>query len=80
MEYIKREFILGGHKAAAMAMLLERARDMLVSSLAPGFVKSVFLEPYPTVGEALKAAKNALGEDASVVIMPYGASTLPSAD
>ena len=75
--HIKCEFILGGHKAAAIAMVLEKARIFLVSGLEPDFVKSVFLEPYSSIDDALKAALSILGKDAKVLAMPYGGSTLP---
>ena len=75
--HIKCEFILGGHKAAAIAMVLEKARIFLVSGLEPDFVKSVFLEPYSSIDEALKDALNIMGENAKVLAMPYGGSTLP---
>lgn len=74
---IRENFVLGGHKAAAIALLLQRARVMLVSELDPDFVRSIFLEPHASAEEALAAARASLGEDASVIIMPYGGSTLP---
>ncbi|MCQ2482879.1 MAG: nickel-dependent lactate racemase [Clostridia bacterium] len=75
--HIKEDFILGGHKAAAIAMVLENARIFLVSSLEPDFVKSVFLEPYSDIQTAIDEAIKVKGEDASVLLMPYGGSTLP---
>lgn len=75
--HIKKDFILGGHKAAAIAMVLEKARIFLVSGLEPDFVKSVFLEPYSSIDEALKAALDIMEKDAKVLAMPYGGSTLP---
>ncbi len=80
IEHIKRDFVLGGHKAAAIAMVLERARIMLVSGLDADFVRSLFLEPQESLGSALTEAFNALGQDASVLLMPYAGSTLPTFD
>lgn len=77
VERIKREFRLGGHKAAAIAMVLERARIFMVSEQSDEFVKNVFLEPYHSVDEAINAALEALGKDAKILAMPYGGSTLP---
>lgn len=77
IERIKREFRLGGHKAAAIAMVLQKARIFLVSELDPAFVKSIFLEPYAEVQSAFDAALSAYGANASVLVMPYGGSTLP---
>ena len=77
IERIHREFVLGGHKAAAIALVLQHASVILVSELAPDFVKSLFLEPQPTVQAALDEAFDRLGAAASVLVMPYGGSTLP---
>ena len=77
IERIGRDFQLGGHKAAAIAMTLEKAQVWLVSELEPDFVRSIFLTPQPSVQEALDAAFAALGRGASVLAMPYGGSTLP---
>ncbi len=77
IERIGRDFQLGGHKAAAIAMTLEKADVYLVSDLEPDFVRSIFLTPQPTVQAALDAAFARLGPEATVLAMPYGGSTLP---
>ena len=77
IDHIKRDFVLGGHKAAAIMMVLQKARIILVSGLEPDFVKSVFLEPCDSIEKALNIALNDLGPDAKVLAMPYGGSTLP---
>lgn len=77
VERIQRDFQLGGHKAAAIALVLKNAEIFLVSEMDPGFVHSIFMQPYGTVQEALDAALYKLGSDASVLVMPYGGSTLP---
>ena len=75
---IREDFQLGGHKAAAIAMVLEKARIFLVSELADDFVRSIFLTPKASVQEALDDARRILGADATVLAMPYGGSTLPT--
>jgi nickel-dependent lactate racemase len=77
IERIRRDFQLGGHKAAAIAMVLENADIYLVSDLAPDFVRSIFLIPFATVAEAYRAAQAKCGADATVLAMPFGGSTLP---
>ncbi len=77
IERIGRDFQLGGHKAAAIAMTLEKADVYLVSEQEPDFVRSIFLTPQPTVQAALDAAFAKLGPEATVLTMPYGGSTLP---
>jgi nickel-dependent lactate racemase len=74
---IKSTFVLGGHKAAAIAMVLQNARVFLVSELEPEFVKKIFLEPYIDVQCALDSAYEVLGEDAKVILVPHGGSILP---
>ena len=78
IERIGREFKLGGHKAAAIAMVLEKAEVDLVSELDDDFVRSVFLTPRSDAQEALDRAFEKLGPDATVLAMPYGGSTLPT--
>ena len=80
VERIEREFKLGGHKAAAIAMVLERAEIYLVSEMAPEFVESLFMKPFPSLEAAYAAAAEKLGPDAGVILMPYGGSTLPKCD
>lgn len=77
IEWIQREFRLGGHKAAAIAMVLESADIYLVSELDDGLVEKIFLRPFHTVQEAFDAAMRKHGPGASVWAMPYGGSTLP---
>ena len=77
IERIGQDFQLGGHKAAAIAMTLEKADIYLVSDLEPDFVRSIFLTPQPSVQQALDAAFEKLGPGATVLAMPYGGSTLP---
>ncbi|MGP1521800.1 MAG: nickel-dependent lactate racemase [Treponema sp.] len=74
---IKQEFKLGGHKAAAIALVLEYADIYLVSDMEDDFVKKLFFTPFKTVQAAFDAAFEKKGTDASVLVMPYGGSTLP---
>lgn len=79
IERIGREFQLGGHKAAAIAMTLQHAQIMLVSELEDDFVRRIFLEPVHSAQEALDEALRRLGGEAKIIAMPYGGSTLPRA-
>jgi nickel-dependent lactate racemase len=58
-------------------MVLENADIYLVSKMDPQLVRKSFLTPYDSVQEAYNAAVEKLGADASVIVMPYGGSTLP---
>ena len=77
IERVKTRFELGGHKAAAIAMVLENAKVVLVSDLPDEQVRAAFLTPAASAQEALDRALREYGPDATVIVMPYGGSTLP---
>ncbi|MDD7492920.1 MAG: lactate racemase domain-containing protein [Clostridiales bacterium] len=77
VERISRDFQLGGHKAAAIAMVLEKASIDLISEMDDDFVRRIFLEPKPSAQAALDAAFRKYGPSATVLAMPHGGSTLP---
>ncbi len=77
IEEIKRNFKLGGHKAAAIASVLLKADLHFVSDLDDDLVKKLNFIPYNTAQEAVDAAFEKQGEDAKVLLMPAGGSTLP---
>ena len=77
VERIGKDFQLGGHKAAAIAMVLQNADIYMVSEMKPDFVRSIFLTPYPSLQKAYAAALEKYGPDATVITMPYGGSVLP---
>lgn len=79
IERIQADFRLGGHKAAAIALVLENADIYLVSEMEKEFVESIFMKHYSSIQSALDAAFAKLGGDATVLVMPYGGSTLPKA-
>ena len=79
IERIGRDFQLGGHKAAAIAMVLQNAEIYLVSDLEDDFVEKIFLKPAKSAQEAFDKAFERLGADATILAMPYGGSTLPRA-
>ncbi|NLY44711.1 MAG: nickel-dependent lactate racemase [Tissierella sp.] len=74
---IKNKFTLGGHKAAAIALVLKKAQIFMVSEMDPCLVKSIFMKPYNTIQEAYDDAVQELGDESRVLVMPYGGSTLP---
>lgn len=78
IERLHRNFRLGGHKAAAIAMVLETKQIDLVSDLDADFVRKIFLTPRPTLQAAVDAALAKYGPGAGVWVMPYGGGTLPT--
>ena len=74
---IQQQFVLGGHKAAAIALVLNKCRIYVVSDLEADEVRQIFMKPYSRVQEALDDALAEFGTNSKVMIMPYGGSTLP---
>ena len=74
---IEKNFKLGGHKAAAIAMILKKAKIFMVSDLDDDLVRNINMKPFSTLQEALDAALIEMGEDAKVLLLPVAGSTLP---
>ncbi len=74
---IKENFKLGGHKAAAIAMILQKAKIFMVSDLEDELVRKINFEPFATVQDAVDAALKELGEDSQIMMLPVAGSTLP---
>ena len=77
LERIQREFVLGGHKAAAVASVLKRVGVYLVSSMPGSLVRSYGLVPFDDVESAVQAALDQTGPSARLLVMPEGGSVLP---
>lgn len=73
---IQEQFVLGGHKAAAIARVAERARIFLVAPALAG-LSLTGMEHFATAQAALDAAFAALGPQARVSVLPEAASVLP---
>ena len=80
LERIQLDFQIGGHKAAAFANVLVKAKVYLVSDLDPALVTKIFMYPFSEVTAALDEAFRQLGDQARVMFMPVGGSTLPVLD
>jgi len=76
LERIQKRFVLGGHKAAAIALVAGKARVFLVSP-ALAELPLAGIEHFPTVDEALGAAFELMGSGATVLVLPQGGSVLP---
>lgn len=77
IERIGKQFQLGGHKAAAIAMVMQKAEIILVSDLEDDLVERIFMKPAHSVQAALDESLRKHGPKATVLAMPYGGSTLP---
>lgn len=76
---IKTNFELGGHKAAAIALVEKKSKVFIVSDMEREMAEKLYMEPFGSMKEALDKAFEAMGPDASVLLMPHGGSTLPVA-
>lgn len=79
VEHIQKDFRLGGHKAAAIAQVMEKADVYLVSEMDHELAKHMFFMPYDSAQEALDDALERMGSDAKVYVMAHGGSVLPVA-
>lgn len=78
VERIEKEFVLGGHKAAAIGLVQEKAQIYMVSEMDKDLVESMFMEDFDNVQDAYNQALEVKGEDAKAIIMPNAGSTLPN--
>jgi len=75
---IKRNFVLGGHKAYYLLKALQNHQIILVSSLPDYYAANVFkLKTVRAVNDALNEALKIVGSNGRVWVMPYGNFTLP---
>lgn len=75
---IKRNFVLGGHKAYYLLDALQNHQIILVSSMPDYYASNIFkLKTARAVNDALNEAFNIAGKNARVWTMPYGNFTLP---
>ncbi len=74
---IRNNFELGGHKAAAIALVEKKAAIYIVSDLPEEKSSKLYMKPFSTMQGAIGKAFEELGGGAGVLLMPHGGSTLP---
>ena len=75
---IKRNFVLGGHKAYYLLKALQNHQIILVSLMPDYYGTNIFkLKTARAVNDALNEAFSIVGKNAKVWAMPYGNFTLP---
>lgn len=77
LDRIAEEFVLGGHKAAAVASVLTRAQVYLVSTLPADLVQRCGMVPFAHPAAALATALNEMEPAADLLVLPQGGSVLP---
>jgi nickel-dependent lactate racemase len=77
LERIRREFVFGGHKAAAIAAVEQRVSLSMVSAMPDEMVRRMWISPYPDPQAALEAALAWLGSHSQVLVLPQAGSLVP---
>ncbi len=77
LQWIRSNFVLGGHKAVGFCRVLKKADIFLCSSMDENVVREIFMTPFSDPQRAIDAALEKHGKSASVLLMPYANSTLP---
>lgn len=75
---IQQEFVLGGHKAAAIALIQKRANIYMVSEMPDEMVRQAGMVPFPDPQSALHTAIAECGKQAGIIVLPQAGSLIPS--
>jgi nickel-dependent lactate racemase len=70
-------FRVGPHKALQIARDATRVRVLVISDMAPDFVRSLLLTPVPNIDEGLRIALADASTDTRVGVLPRATSTIP---
>ncbi len=74
---LSQGFVLGGHKAYAVASAVKKADVILVSHMRPEDVSTMFFRYAPSVDVAMEMAEEKHGKGFSVTLFPNASSLLP---
>jgi nickel-dependent lactate racemase len=76
LERFKQGFVLGGHKAASVALLQKKAQIWLVSNLPDWLVRNIGMQPFHEVNEAFEKALSIMGDRATITVLPEGSAVV----
>lgn len=76
-ERLKKRFVLGGHKAYAIAKVAKEVEIILLSSLNKEQTKKFFMKPIDHIEQALALIQEKYGDDFKSYIIPSGSIVLP---
>jgi len=74
---LKKKFVLGGHKAYAIARVAKEVEVILVSSLPQDKVHKLFFIPMENISQALNYVKDKYRENFQAYILPLGNIVVP---
>lgn len=75
---IKENFVLGGHKAAAIAMTLMKSKIYMVTDYSKDIIEHIGFNHFRTLQEAINVAIEEIKDVKLIIVMPSGGSTLPN--
>jgi nickel-dependent lactate racemase len=79
LEKLRKEYIVGYHKAGKMAEIGIWAQTWAVTDLEPELLERIFIKPFSSVQEAIDKALEEKGPEAKVIFMLDGSMTVPMA-
>jgi nickel-dependent lactate racemase len=74
---LKNKFVLGGHKAYAIARAVKEVEVILISSLPQDKVRKLYFIPMENISQATEYVKDKYGEDFQAYILPSGNTVVP---
>ncbi|NMB26244.1 MAG: nickel-dependent lactate racemase [Firmicutes bacterium] len=77
LEDIRQDFVLGGHKAAAISKIATNIKILLVTGEQLAHEDLAGISVYHDLQLAVDAGFELVGQDAVYAVFPHGASTLP---
>lgn len=77
IQRLQQEFVLGGHKAAAIASILASTQVFLVSELPEQVVRTTGMIPFASCHGALERAIVEMGSDPKLIFLPSASTILP---
>jgi lactate racemase len=77
LERFKQGFVLGGHKAASVALLQKKAQIWLVSDWPDSLVRNIGMQPFHEINEAFEKALLVKGDHVIITVLPEGSAVVP---
>jgi len=77
-ERLKKHFVLGGHKAYAIAKVAKKVEIILVSSLKEEQARKLFMKPMENIESAIIYVRKRHGDNFKSYIIPSGNTVVPS--
>ena len=74
---LKKRFVLGGHKAYAIARVAKEVEIILISSLCEEKAKKLFMKPTEDIDSAIDSVRKKHGDNFKSYILPSGNTVVP---